>query len=106
LGLPSADLRQLVWSIPSLGDVIYQELEQAIDEAEQTVRDALRSDNLSKRLAAAAFILRMSGASAPTFEVGLHWERAVDYDPFIFSDRIAYGFSMRSRPLLFADLLS
>jgi hypothetical protein len=37
---------------------------------------------------------------------GLQWERAVDYESFIFSDRIAYGISMRSRPLLLEDILS
>jgi hypothetical protein len=41
-----------------------------------------------------------------TFEVGLQWERAIDYASFIFPDRIAYGISMRSRPLLFEDFLS
>ena len=41
-----------------------------------------------------------------TFEVGLQWKRAVDYDSFIFLGRIAYGISMRSRPLLFEDFLS
>jgi hypothetical protein len=62
LGLPSADLRQLVWSIPSLGDVVYEKLEQAIDEAEQAVRDGLKSQSMSERLAAANLMLKSAAA--------------------------------------------
>jgi hypothetical protein len=67
-----------------------------------------RSDDLSKRLAAAGFILRMSeaGRRHQHLRVGLQWQRAVDYDYFIFPDRITYGISMRSGPLLFEDFLS
>lgn len=62
LGLPSADLRQLVWSIPSLGDVVYEKLEQAIDEAEQAVWDGLESHSMSERLAAANLMLKSAVA--------------------------------------------
>ena len=50
LSVPSADLRKLVWSTASLTDVIFEQLEQRIDEAEQVLRDGLADTDKVRRL--------------------------------------------------------
>ena len=62
LGVSSVDLRRLVGSRPLLADLIYEGTERAIDEAVQVLRDGLRRPEMSKRLAAAAYLLRRTEA--------------------------------------------
>jgi hypothetical protein len=62
LSVPSADLRKLVWSTPSLTDVIFEQLEQMIDEAEQALRDGLKDKDAGRRLHAAVTLLTQSEA--------------------------------------------
>ena len=45
-----------------LADAIYEGTERAIDEAVQVLRDGLRHPEMSKRLAAAAYLLRHTEA--------------------------------------------
>src|SRR5208282_5648024 len=62
LSVSSVDLRRLVGSRPLLADAIYEGTERAIDEAVQVLRDGLRQSEMSKRLAAAAYLLRHTSA--------------------------------------------
>jgi hypothetical protein len=62
LSVPSADLRKLVWSTTSLTDVIFEQLEQMIDEAEQVLRDGLKDNDKARRLQAAVTLLTQSAA--------------------------------------------
>ncbi len=62
LSVPSADLRKLVWSTTSLTDVIFEQLEQMIDEAEQALRDGLKDADMGRRLQAAVTLLTQSAA--------------------------------------------
>jgi hypothetical protein len=62
LSVPSADLRKLVWSTPSRTDVIFEQLEQMIDEAEQALRDGLKDKDAGRRLHAAVTLLTQSEA--------------------------------------------
>jgi hypothetical protein len=60
--MPSADLRRLVWSTASLTDVIIEQPEQMIDEAEQALRDGLKDAVIGWRLQAATALLMLSAA--------------------------------------------
>jgi hypothetical protein len=62
LGVPSVELRRLVGSRPVLADAIYEGTERAIDAAVQVLHDGLRHPEMSKRLAAAAYLLRHTEA--------------------------------------------
>jgi hypothetical protein len=62
LSVPSADLRKLVWSTTSLTDVIFEQLEQMIEEAEQVLRDGLEDADMGRRLQAATTLLTQSAA--------------------------------------------
>jgi hypothetical protein len=62
LGVSSVDLRRLVGTRPLLANAIYEGTERAIDEAVQVMRDGLRHPEMSKRLAAAAYLLRHTEA--------------------------------------------
>jgi plasmid maintenance system antidote protein VapI len=62
LGIPSANLRGLVRSHPSLTDTVFEQIEQEIDAAQQVLWDGLRSDSLTTRMRAAAYILRHTEA--------------------------------------------
>ena len=62
LGVSSVDLRRLVGSRPSLADAVYEGTERAIDEAVQVLLDGLRRPEISKRIAAAAYLLRHTEA--------------------------------------------
>jgi hypothetical protein len=62
LGVSSVDLRRLVGSQPLLADAVYEGTERAIDEAVQVLRDGLRHPEMSKRLAAASYLLRHTEA--------------------------------------------
>ena len=63
LSVPSGDLRKLVWSTTSLTDVIFEQLEQMIDEAEQALRDGLKDADMGRRLQAATALLMLSPAA-------------------------------------------
>jgi hypothetical protein len=63
LGVPIHDLRLLTLASPGLIEAALEAEEQALDEAEAVVRQALKSVDLSRRLAAAGHILRMSPAA-------------------------------------------
>jgi hypothetical protein len=60
--VPTGDLRKLVWSSSSLVDLVYEELEQAADEARQVLLDGLRSDDEAWRLKAAVTLLTQTEA--------------------------------------------
>ena len=62
LGVSSVDLRRLVGSRPLLADAIYEGTDRVIDEAVQVLLDGLRHPELSKRLVAAAYLLRHTEA--------------------------------------------
>ena len=62
LGVSSIDLRRLVGSRPLLAAAIYEGTERAIDEAVQVLLDGLKHPELSKRLVAAAYLLRHTEA--------------------------------------------
>ena len=62
LSLPSADLRKLVWSTPSLADAVFEKIEQMIDEAVQVLRDGLKDAEMGRRLQAAVTLLTQSEA--------------------------------------------
>jgi hypothetical protein len=63
LSLPSVDLRKLIWATPSLADAAYEQLERTIDNAIGAVMQGLRNPELSRRLQAAAFLLKHSEAA-------------------------------------------
>jgi hypothetical protein len=58
LGVPSADLRKLVWANTALVDAVFEAVEATLDEAQAIVFEALRSDDKAHRLAGAKAILR------------------------------------------------
>ena len=62
LSVPSADLRKLVWSTPSLADAVFEKIEQMIDEAVQVLRDGLKDAEMGPRLQAAVTLLTQSEA--------------------------------------------
>jgi phosphatidate phosphatase APP1 len=53
LRVPPQDLRAMVRSTSSLADTVREAVEQTLDEAEQIVRDALKSDDKPRQLQAA-----------------------------------------------------
>jgi hypothetical protein len=61
LGVPSADLRRLATWGP-LAEVTAEVTEQALDEAEQTLRAAMKGDDLARRLQAAKALLTLTPA--------------------------------------------
>jgi hypothetical protein len=62
LGIESGSLRRLVRSEPLLADVVFEQIEQEIDAAQQVLWDGLSSDNVMTRMRAAAYILRHTDA--------------------------------------------
>jgi hypothetical protein len=62
LGIASASLRSLVRAQPLLADVVFEQIEQEIDAAQQVLWDGLRSDSAMTRMRAAAYILRHTEA--------------------------------------------
>jgi hypothetical protein len=62
LSVPSADLRKVVSSTTSRTDAIFEQLEQMVDEAEQALRDGLKSNDVRLRLQAAVALLTQSAA--------------------------------------------
>lgn len=63
LSVPSSHLRRLVWATPSLAGAAFEQIEQAIDEAQASLWEGLRSDDFGRRLKAAVFILRHTDAA-------------------------------------------
>ncbi len=61
LGVPSADLRRLVWST-KLADTVYEAVEETLDEAQGVLRDALRGADLMHKLQAAKVMLTQTTA--------------------------------------------
>ena len=61
LGVPSADLRKLVWST-KLADTVYEAVEEVLDEARGVVLDALEGDDKTHKLQAAKAILTQTTA--------------------------------------------
>jgi hypothetical protein len=61
LGVPVHDLRVLTRAQPRLIEVAMEAEELRLDEAQEALFAALRTGTLRRRLAAASFILRMSG---------------------------------------------
>ena len=59
LGVPSADLRKLVWST-KLADTVYEAIEEVLDEAQGVVLDALEGDDKTHRLQAAKVLLTLT----------------------------------------------
>jgi hypothetical protein len=62
LGIASACLRRLVRTQPLLVDVVFEQIEQEIDAAQQVLWDGLDSDSAMTRMRAAAYILRHTEA--------------------------------------------
>jgi hypothetical protein len=62
LGVSSVDLRRLVGSRPLLADAVYEGTERAIDQAVQVLCDGLSHPDKTRRLAAAAYLLRHTEA--------------------------------------------
>jgi hypothetical protein len=62
LGIASAGLRRLVRAQPLLADVVFEQIEQEIDAAQQVLWDGLRSDSAMTRMRTAAYILRHTEA--------------------------------------------
>ena len=63
LGVPTHDLRLMTRAVPQLLEAALEAEEQALDEAEEVLREALRCDNMGRRIAAAGHILRNSPAA-------------------------------------------
>jgi hypothetical protein len=62
LGIASASLRRLVRAQPLLADVVFEQIEQEIDAAQQVLWDGLESDSVMTRMRVAAYILRHTEA--------------------------------------------
>jgi hypothetical protein len=62
LGVSSAKLRSLIRARPVLADVVFEQIEQEIDAAQQVLWDGLDSDSVMTRMRAAAYILRHTEA--------------------------------------------
>jgi hypothetical protein len=63
LRVPIRDLRLAALAVPALIEAALEAEEQALDEAEAVVREALKSGDMSRRLAAAGHVLRTSPAA-------------------------------------------
>jgi hypothetical protein len=62
LGIPSAELRKLARTHPSLTAVVFEQIEQQMDAARRVLLDGLRSDKAMTRIRAAGYILRHTDA--------------------------------------------
>jgi hypothetical protein len=62
LGIESASLREMVRAQPVLADVVFEQIEQEIDAAQQVLWDGLSSENVMTRMRAASYILRHTEA--------------------------------------------
>ena len=62
LGILRASLRSLVHAQPLLADIVFEQIEQEIDAAQQVLWDGLDSDSAMTRMRAAAYVLRHTEA--------------------------------------------
>jgi hypothetical protein len=62
LGIASASLRRLMRAQPLLADVVFEQIEQEIDAAQQVLWDGLWSDSVMTRMRTAAYVLRHTEA--------------------------------------------
>jgi hypothetical protein len=62
LGIASASLRRLVRAQPLLADIVFEQIEQEIDAANQVLWDGLDSESAMARMRAAAYIVRHTEA--------------------------------------------
>jgi hypothetical protein len=62
LGIASASLRRLMRAQPLLADVVFEQLEQEIDAAQQVLWDGLDSDSVMTRMRTAVYVLRHTEA--------------------------------------------
>jgi plasmid maintenance system antidote protein VapI len=62
LEIASASLRRLVRAQPSLAGVVFEQIEQEIDAAQQVLWDGLDSDSVMTRMRSASYILRRTEA--------------------------------------------
>jgi hypothetical protein len=60
LGVPSSDLRRLLWANPTLQDGAFEVVEARLDKAEANIAEALHSDDSRRRDAASFFVIRNS----------------------------------------------
>jgi hypothetical protein len=58
LGIPSSDLRRLLWANPTLQDGAFEVVEARLDKAEANIAEALHSDDSRRRDAASFFVIR------------------------------------------------
>lgn len=63
LGAPIIDLRRMTRARPELMEVALEAAERAMDEAEAAIYEGLDSPDKTKRLEAAAYLLRKSPAA-------------------------------------------
>jgi plasmid maintenance system antidote protein VapI len=62
LGIASASLRRLVRAQPLLADIVFEQIEQEIDAANQVLWDGLDRECAMARMRAAAYIVRHTEA--------------------------------------------
>jgi hypothetical protein len=60
LGVPSSDLRRLLWANPKLQDEAFEVVEARLDTAEKNIAEALNSDDSRRRDAVSFFVVRNS----------------------------------------------
>jgi hypothetical protein len=58
LGVPSPDLRRLMWANPKMQEAAFEQIERRLDKAEANVHEALHSEDSRRRDAASFFVLR------------------------------------------------
>jgi hypothetical protein len=58
LGVPALDLRLLTYAVPELIDAALEAEEQALDQAEALLREAMRGGDMRWRIRAAGLFLR------------------------------------------------
>jgi hypothetical protein len=81
LGVPTRDLRKLVWS-SELADTVFEAVETVVDDAQEVVLAALRSGEMAHRLTAAKALLRTSAARRRGWGSGvLGCDEAADSSP-------------------------
>jgi hypothetical protein len=62
LDVPTHDLRLLTYALPELMDAALEAEEQALDEAEALLFEAMRGGDMRRRIKAAGFFLRATAA--------------------------------------------
>jgi hypothetical protein len=62
LGVPARDLRLLTYAVPELIDAALEAEEQALDQAEALLREAMEAEDMRWRIRAAGLFLRATAA--------------------------------------------